>query len=29
LPFPASEAGVRTVDAAVSVSKQLKALGLG
>ena len=29
LPFPASEAGVRTVDAAVSVQKQLKALGLG
>jgi iron complex transport system substrate-binding protein len=29
LPFPASEAGVRTVDAAVSVSKQLNALGLG
>lgn len=29
LPFPASEAGVRTVDAAVSVHKQLKALGLG
>jgi len=29
LPFPASEGGVRTVDAAVSVSKQLKALGLG
>ena len=29
LPFPASEAGVRTVDAAVSVSAQLKALGLG
>ena len=28
LPFPASEAGVRTVDAAVSVSKQLKALHL-
>ena len=28
LPFPASEAGVRTVDAAVSVSKQLKALDL-
>jgi iron complex transport system substrate-binding protein len=28
LPFPASEAGVRTVDAAVSVSKQLTALGL-
>lgn len=28
LPFPASEAGVRTVDAAVSVQKQLKALGL-
>jgi len=29
LPFPASEAGVRTVDAAVSVQKQLRALGLG
>ena len=29
LPFPASEAGVRTVDAAVSVQKQLKAFGLG
>ncbi len=29
LPFPASEAGVRTVDAVVSVQKQLKALGLG
>jgi iron complex transport system substrate-binding protein len=29
LPFPSSEAGVRTVDAAVSVQKQLKALGLG
>jgi iron complex transport system substrate-binding protein len=29
LPFPASEAGVRTVDAAVSLQKQLKALGLG
>ncbi|MEO7720303.1 MAG: putative F420-0 ABC transporter substrate-binding protein [Pseudolysinimonas sp.] len=28
LPFPASEAGVRTVDAAVSVSKQLTALHL-
>jgi iron complex transport system substrate-binding protein len=28
LPFPASEAGVRTVDAAVSVQKQLKALDL-
>jgi iron complex transport system substrate-binding protein len=28
VPFPASEAGVRTVDAAVSVSKQLKALNL-
>jgi iron complex transport system substrate-binding protein len=29
LPFPSSEAGVRTVDAAVSVQKQLTALGLG
>lgn len=28
IPFPASEAGVRTVDAAVSIQKQLKALDI-
>jgi iron complex transport system substrate-binding protein len=28
IPFPASEAGVRTVDAAVSIQKQLKALNI-